>query len=45
MLIMKFYLNADSYIILYYIVVFMIGFFIGGPYNVISTAITVDLSK
>lgn len=29
----------------YFIIIFAIGFFLGGPYNIISAAISIDLAK
>lgn len=43
MLIVKLCLTTQN--VIYYIVIFLIGFFFGGPYNVISAAIAIDLSK
>lgn len=43
MLIVKLCLTVQN--VAYYFVIFLIGFFFGGPYNIISAAIAIDLSK
>ena len=41
--IVKFSLNTNA--LPYYFIIFFIGFFMGGPYNIISAASSIDLAK
>ena len=43
MFIVKFLLKNDG--LPYYFVIFGVGLFLGGPYNIISSATVIDLSK
>lgn len=43
MLVVKFFLHSEA--LPYYFVIFLIGFFLGGPYNIISAATAIDLAK
>lgn len=44
MLTVKLYLTPDD-VFSYYICIFMIGIFLGGPYTTITSAISLDLSE
>mmetsp|Transcript_9817 Transcript_9817/g.868 ORF Transcript_9817/g.868 Transcript_9817/m.868 type:complete len:81 (+) Transcript_9817:40-282(+) len=44
MFIIKFYLTSED-IISYYLTIFMIGVCLGGPYTLISSTISLDLSE
>lgn len=44
MAIVKFVL-PESEPLYYFFVIFAIGFFLGGPYNILSAAIAIDLAK
>jgi sugar phosphate permease len=43
MFVVNFFLGLDA--LPYYFVIFFVGFFLGGPYNIISAAVSIDLAK
>ena len=44
-LLIKFENNLEKDPVLYYIYIFLAGFFIGGPFNQISSAVVTDIVK
>ena len=42
--ILVFFLAGDN-VAIYYVLMFLCGFFLGGPFNIISSAIAADLVK